>query len=309
MGGRRKMNSGDTAAQDGGPVRGRKRVVRGAPPPLAVAPDLQSDYRGMAQLVEHRTHNPQVAGSSPVPATMDVPSSPPLNQSAAQEKSLTERLRGAVCNVQTGLHPIDQEVLGLYARGMGIRGIAQTTGRAVFQIKALVDSPEGKLYLDALYGAAEMRDAIEADFWDGLRVASGDVLGQALRGVGAPGFDGAIQHPAWKDRLVAVKEVLNREPGHKFTTVTKIEGEVDVRHSVYTSEERSARVKQFLAQARGCTVEELEQGIGAGAGRVRSGGGSAAGANGGGLSIAHDKGVPTGLGDTVPVVVAEEMLV
>ena len=44
--------------------------------PVPVRPRSPAPYRGVEQLVARRAHNPEVAGSSPVPATKKPPFSP-----------------------------------------------------------------------------------------------------------------------------------------------------------------------------------------------------------------------------------------
>lgn len=161
---------------------------------------------------------------------------------------LLERLRSAECAIETDLHPVDQHVLGLYARGLSLTGICVRLKRAAHEVKDLIEGPRGQAYLRQLGAIAEMKDRIELDHWEGLRHRAGDVLGHILNG----------EKVSAKDKLTAVKEVLDREPGRQFSRMTRVDGEVEMRHSVYTPEERAERVKAFVAAARGCTVEELE---------------------------------------------------
>ena len=81
-----------------------------------------TDYRGVAQLVERRTHNPEVEGSSPLPQPFFEVSPKRKGTPFIREKRwsfecshLDQKLHALVAKLvdATGLGPVDRKVVGV----------------------------------------------------------------------------------------------------------------------------------------------------------------------------------------------------
>ncbi len=150
------------------------------------------------------------------------------------------------------LNAVQQEMVRLQMEGLRPGQIARRLHCSTGLVRAILHSDAAEEYRDdlqvdgALKMAATKRKMAESAVEHAVEVLHSVVSGQ---------LDATLDQ-----RIRAALAILDREPNRRFTKNESqtVNACVEVRQSQYTPEERDARVKEFVARARGCTVEELE---------------------------------------------------
>ncbi len=150
------------------------------------------------------------------------------------------------------LNSVQEEMVRLQLEGLRPGQIARRLHCSTGLVRTILHSDAAEEYRDdlqvdaALKMAETRRKMAESAVEHAVEVLHSVVSGQ---------LDATLDQ-----RIRAALAILDREPNRRFTKNESqtITGCVEVRQSQYTSEERAALVKKFVAAARGCTVEELE---------------------------------------------------